>query len=148
MLEVINPSLLWFLIGILLFIIELILPGFILFFFGIGAWITALVCLTGWQVSFPLQIAIFLVTSLLSLFLLRKKMSVYFKGSVSEEKEYLQDIIGKKVRVVNKIIPGGIDGKVELNGTRWAAESDDEINKDELAEIISRKNLVLKVKKT
>ena len=40
-----KPELVWFIAGLGLFLLELVLPGFVIFFFGIGAWVTALICL-------------------------------------------------------------------------------------------------------
>jgi membrane protein implicated in regulation of membrane protease activity len=37
-----SPVLLWFLAGLVFFALELLLPGLIVFFFGIGAWCAAL----------------------------------------------------------------------------------------------------------
>jgi len=34
-------ALLWFLLGLGVMALELVLPGFVIIFFGIGAWITA-----------------------------------------------------------------------------------------------------------
>lgn len=35
-----KPELVWFIIGLVLFLLELVLPGFVIFFFGVGAWVT------------------------------------------------------------------------------------------------------------
>jgi len=35
-----NPTLIWFFIGLVLLIAEFSVPGVILVFFGIGAWVT------------------------------------------------------------------------------------------------------------
>ena len=40
-----RPELMWFILGLILFLLELVIPGFFIFFFGLGAWVTALVCL-------------------------------------------------------------------------------------------------------
>jgi len=42
-----RPELFWFILGLGLFLLELVIPGLIIFFFGLGAWVTALVCLIG-----------------------------------------------------------------------------------------------------
>ena len=46
-------------IGLGLFLMELVIPGFFIFFFGLGAWVTALVCLIG-NPGVNLQIIIFI----------------------------------------------------------------------------------------
>ena len=39
----IHPALYWLIIGVILFVLELVLPGFVLFFFAMGAILTALI---------------------------------------------------------------------------------------------------------
>ena len=72
-----KPELVWFIIGLVLFLLELVLPGFVIFFFGVGAWITALLCLIA-NPGFNLQAIVFGVTSILSLLLLRKMIQKRF----------------------------------------------------------------------
>src|SRR5512133_1254522 len=66
-----KPELFWFFIGLILLLFELFTPGFFIFFFGLGAWVTALICLIA-EPGTNLQIIIFAVTSVLSLIGLRK----------------------------------------------------------------------------
>lgn len=65
-----DPVTLWFLIGLFCVIVEFFAPGVIIVFFGVGAWVVALLCL-GADVGAPLQIAVFVVVSIGSLVLLR-----------------------------------------------------------------------------
>ena len=77
------------LLGLVFFLLELVIPGFFIFFFGLGAWVTALVCLIG-DPGTNLQIIIFAVISVLSLVALRRiiqKKFFYSKGNQSEEVE-------------------------------------------------------------
>ena len=66
-----SVSLLWFLLGVLFLVAELIIPGFVLIFFTAGCWVTAL---TVWltDIDLSIQILIFTVSSLVLLFTLRK----------------------------------------------------------------------------
>lgn len=145
-----NSGLVWFIAGIILMLLEFLLPGFVIFFFGIGAIITALFTWSGAIESTSLQFIVFIVTSVLSLVLLRNKGKKYFRGNVSEADEagmLSDDIIGEKVIVTEEINPAKLTGKVELHGTMWNAVSDIIIVEGELVEIISRKDLSLNVKK-
>ena len=45
MLENLNHELLWFLLGLAFLLSEFVVPGFVIAFFGVGAWVTAI--LTG-----------------------------------------------------------------------------------------------------
>lgn len=145
----INTPLFWFLLGILFMVIELTHFGFVMFFFGIGALITALITWTGINDSLTINTIIFLATSLLSLILLRRKMSDIFKGKISgkaDSGKSIDDIIGEKAMTKTKITPGCMNCKVEFHGTLWEAQSDVEIEKGKVVEIIGRTNLTLLVK--
>jgi len=47
--------------SLVLFLLELVLPGFVIFFFCVGAWITALLCLVT-EPGVNLQVVVFAVT--------------------------------------------------------------------------------------
>ena len=78
-----KPELVWFIIGLVLFLLELVLPGFVIFFCGVGAWVTALLCLIA-NPGINLQAIVFAVTSILSLVLLRKMIQRRFFYSKDE----------------------------------------------------------------
>ncbi len=139
-----RPELLWFLIGLVLFLLELVVPGFIIFFFGVGAWVTALVCLIA-NPGANLQIIIFGITSLLSLIALRRliqKKFFYSRGNKSEEVE--DEFTGKEGIAITDF-GKAIKGKVEFKGTRWNAESETDIKEGQTVVITRKENLVLKV---
>ncbi|MGB9697121.1 MAG: NfeD family protein [Ignavibacteria bacterium] len=139
----------WFLIGIGFMLLEFIVPGFVIFFFGAGAWVVALVTALGVN-NLNVQLLVFLVSSILLLVLLRTSVKKYFEGKVSKKdlgEELIESVKGEKAVVVSDISPNKIGGKVEFHGTHWNAEADEEIKKGEVVEIMDRKNLVLKVKK-
>ena len=121
-----RPELVWFILGLILLLAELVLPGFVIFFFGAGAWITALVCLFG-NPGINLQVLIFAVTSVLALVIFRKMIQnkfIYNKNDRSGEVE--DEFTGKEAVAVADF---GADrmGKVEFKGTSWKAESKSEI---------------------
>jgi membrane protein implicated in regulation of membrane protease activity len=129
---------------------EFVLPGLIIAFFGIGAWIVALVCLFSNYVqdSVNVQLTIFILSSVLSLMCLRKWLKGVFLGhAVSKQnlKENLEEFIGQKAVVKETITPKA-GGKVEFHGTNWAAEADEEIAEGAVVEIIGKDNITLKVK--
>ena len=149
MLDGIAPELLWFLLGVALIIGELVLPGFIIFFFGIGAWVTALGAGLGILKSFDSQIIVFLLSSGIALVLFRQKGKKYFMGKSSgklESGKSLDDVKGERALVISSITPNTIGGKVEFHGTLWDASSDVGIAKGTAVEIVERKNLTLNVK--
>lgn len=107
-------------------------------FFGVGALITALLTQFGIISSFNIQIIVFIASSVISLLTFRKRWSTYFSGNVSHrlgKNESIDDIKGKRARVINTITPGGIDGKVEFNGTNWDADAEEIIQSGEIVVI-------------
>lgn len=142
--------LVWFIAGIFFFLAELAIPGFIIFFFGIGSWITAIVSLFGVR-DINIQLAVFLSSSLITLLLFRKEGKKIFEGKVKKmddaDDELLESFKGQKAKVIKEIVPGNIPGKVEFRGTLWNAISDEKIEKDEVVEIVRRDNITLIVKK-
>jgi membrane protein implicated in regulation of membrane protease activity len=145
--EFLKPELIWFIIGLVLLIGEFALPGLIVFFFGLGAWIVAIVCLLT-DISLNTQLFVFIVSSVLSLVCLRRWLKGIFKGFiVSKQKtsENIEEFIGNRAVVKEKITPQA-PGKVEFHGTNWAAEADEEISVGTPVKIIGKDNITLKVK--
>jgi len=146
MLEQTSYELIWFFFGLVLMLMELVLPGFIIIFFGIGAWFVALLIWFGIELTFSTQLALFLVVSVTSLFVFRKYGSKYFKGKVKvADADAIDSVKGNRVIAVTDIQPG-TGGKVEFNGTIWNAEASVAIAKGTAAEIVERNNLVLTVR--
>ncbi len=149
MFEGLQPQIFWFLLGLFLLLAELVLPGFVIIFFGIGAWVTTLCIWTGWANSFNTQLIIFLASSILSLVLFRRQGKNYFQGRVSgklDDVGMLDSVKGERAIVVEDIVPKNLAGKVELHGTNWNATAEVDIKKGTPVEILERENLTLKVK--
>jgi len=145
--EFLKPEIIWFLVGLALLIMEFMLPGLIIAFFGVGACIVAIVCLIT-EVSLNAQLIIFIVASVLSLLCLRTWLKGIFIGHVKSRQDMTEDIkefVGERAVVVEKIMPKA-GGKVELHGTNWTAEADAEIPEGTAVEVIGKENLTLKVK--
>jgi membrane protein implicated in regulation of membrane protease activity len=142
-----KPELIWFLVGFVLLMFEFALPGLIIFFFGVGAWVVATVCLVT-EVELNTQLLIFLATSILSLVFLRTWLKGIFLGHSKSKQDMTQDLgefVGEHAVVKEKITPN-LPGKIELHGTRWAAQADHDIEEGMTVEVISKDNLTFKVK--
>ncbi|NQV34756.1 MAG: NfeD family protein [Phycisphaeraceae bacterium] len=147
--EYLKPELIWFLVGLVMLLFEFALPGLIIFFFGVGAWVVAGLCFflplsTTWQLS------IFLATSVVCLLVLRKAVKKVFFGRVVNDpnaSEYADENVGKEAVVETRIAPH-TPGKIELNGTLWKAVSDHTIEANTTVTIIAKDNLTLTVKPT
>lgn len=137
-----RPEIVWFIIGLVLFLLELVLPGFVIFFFGVGAWLTALLCLIA-NPGINLQVIVFAVTSVLSLLALRKmiqKRFFYTKEGLSESVE--DEFTGKEALAITDFEPGKT-GKVDFKGTTWKAESEFTIREGQRVIIKYKENFKL-----
>jgi membrane protein implicated in regulation of membrane protease activity len=140
-----DPAVIWFLIGLGLLLLELVLPGLVILFFGAGAWVTALVVAFA-DINLNLQILIFLIASLLGLVLLRKYLKRrFFSRSDKETDDQLEEFIGRKARVVDNFKDGV--GKIEFKGTRWSAICSEPVSKGDWVIIKSKDSLTLIVEK-
>jgi len=145
--DFLKPELIWFIVGLVLLVLELALPGLIVGFFGIGAWIVAIVCLMT-EIGTNTQLIIFIVASVLSLLLLRKWLKGVFlghTGSKQDLKHNLEEFVGQRAVVKEKIVPR-LGGKVEFHGSNWEAQADDQIEPGTVVEIVGKDNITLKVK--
>ncbi|UCG28603.1 MAG: NfeD family protein [Bacteroidales bacterium] len=134
----------WFLIGLVFLLLELIVPGLVIVFFGVGAWITALSCVF-FDIDINIQILIFTVSSVLSLALLRNYLKRrFFKEDTNQEGSLDEEFIGKTAIVKTPIKPG-IQGKVSFKGTQWEAESDQSIDEGTRVRITGKDSIILKV---
>lgn len=141
-----TAAVIWIIIGFVFFILEFVLPGLILFFFAVGAWIVAVLCLFI-DLSINQQLIIFLISSIASILLLRKWFSkILWKRKHSSE--LLEDeFLGKTAKAETDISPGK-NGKVDFKGTIWQAASEDTIEKGENVIIIGNESILLLVKST
>ncbi|XOF33483.1 MAG: NfeD family protein [Candidatus Electrothrix sp. YB6] len=143
--DLVSPVLIWFLLGIGFFVMELAAPGFILFFFGIGAWCTAAV-LALIDFSLPVQMIIFLVSSLLSLIILRSWLHSVFLGGSSEESDSVNVDSMPTTGVVTEAIAPPAHGRVKYSGSFWRAVADEPITESTVVQIVERKDLILHVR--
>ncbi|MGM0417447.1 MAG: NfeD family protein [Thermodesulfobacteriota bacterium] len=138
-----KPEILWFVAGFLLFAGELLTSGFIILFFGLGALVTAFICFF-FDISLNIQLSLFLFSSILLLFLLRKKLSFVFTGdsSNSSTREIEDDFTGKNAVVLKDIKPG-FTGKVSFRGSEWSAKSETYLKSGEPVVITGKQSIKL-----
>ena len=148
MFDWLTPQLAWFAGGVLFILLEFIIPGVLLVFFGIGAILTALLAWLEVLPSLTEQLIFFCVSSLALLFGLRKYLSRFFKGEVSDDGMFLDsgEYKGKTARVTRKIAPESPDGRIQFEGTEWKAVSGSIIEEGTLIEITGKKNITFTVK--
>jgi membrane protein implicated in regulation of membrane protease activity len=122
-----STPLIWFLVGVVFLIAELLLPGFIIIFFTAGCWIVA-ISVWMFDINVTNQIIIFIVSSLVLLFTLRKYSLSIFRGKTRDtiDDHYTDSKIGKTA-VVTKAITPNLPGEIKVMGSFWRAIADVEI---------------------
>ncbi len=137
-----NVAVIWFIAGAVLLLLEFIIPGVFVLFFGIGAWVTAL-CVYLFEPPLAIQFLIFSVVSVLSLVLLRNVIIKRLEGN-SNEPDPDEEFIGGIGDCITDIRPDA-DGKVEFKGTTWTASAGTEINAGTKVKVINKVGLLLEV---
>jgi inner membrane protein len=122
-----SPWLIWFLVGVVFLLAELLMPGLILIFFCFGSWAASLlVALT--DVDLEWQLIVFLCSSLILLFTLRKYFMRTFGGRSKDgaDRELADRAVGKAAEATKRIAPLA-PGEIKFRGSFWRAASDVEI---------------------
>ena len=135
----------WAALGLLLIGAEFFMPAFVIVFFGLGAFLTALLTaiIPGLKSGITLQIVTWLASSGLSLFFLRRYFSKVFKGNLAPAAE--NENAGRTATVVEAITPDE-PGRIRFQGTTWKAISYDEsFEPGETVEILKEENLTFVV---
>ncbi|MEO6683868.1 MAG: NfeD family protein [Ginsengibacter sp.] len=141
-----HTAVIWFIIGFILFILEFIVPGLILFFFAVGAWTVAFLSVFG-DIPLTGQLLIFIITSVLTILVLRKWLKKKLYGDQFSRQILEDEFLGKFGIAETSISPGN-NGKVDFKGTSWQASSADIISAGEKVEIIGNESILLIVKST
>lgn len=134
----------WLIVGLVLTVAELIVPGFVIICFGLAALVVGglLACFPGLPMSW--QIIIFSVLSVLSLWLFRKLFNK--GGEISGENVDLEGFVGSLAEVTDAIALE-VPGRVSFRGSSWLAESTDTLKSGDSVRIIGRENITLRVAK-
>lgn len=144
--ELASPGLLWLSIGVILFVMEMAVPGFILFFFGVAAWLTALGCyFFDWNIT--VQLSVFLVASLASLFGLRGLVQKTFIGDSKDDGEDTIMAQGGEKCTVSIAIQPPAEGQVKFGGTFWRATAEEACEEGEVVIVEKQEDLLITVKK-
>src|SRR3990170_7454111 len=141
---ILTPAIMWAILGAIFFVVELSCFTFIFSFFGIGAFVTAILTWLGVTPTISSQLAAFSASSIITLALFRKSAKRLLAGGSDLAPEFA----GWKVRVT-KDIPPGDEGAVDYRGSEWIAFSDstETIPVGEQVEILGIEGTRLKVKK-
>lgn len=135
---------LWTLISIICLILELMNGDFFIMCFAIGAAISALCSAFG--ISFYAVLAIFSITSVLSIFFVRPSMLKFLHKNEVNRVSNADALIGRIGTVSEDIKENGY-GRVAVDGDDWKAVSSDGklIKKGENVRIIGRESIIITV---
>lgn len=140
-----DQSFFWITLAIFLLLAEAVTLGVFMLFFGFGALVTGLL-LYVFDLNFSSQILVFLITSIVTLLVMRNTMKAWLVGpKKSVSTDNIEDVLGRRATVLEEIDPPAF-GQVDLKGTLWKAMADEKLEVGTIVEVIGRDNLVLKVK--
>lgn len=136
----------WLVSGLVMCALEIVVPGFVIIFFGAGAILTALATLVFPGLGVSAQTLLFIVLSLASLAAFRRQaVGRGARKDADAAIDYDDDFTGREVVVVEPIAPGA-PGKVELNGVLWNASSEASFAPGTRVRVVSRDGLTLAVR--
>lgn len=138
----------WLYIGAALMMLELISPGFVIFFFGLAAATTGIVKMfLGDNFTITWQILSFTLFSVIYLAFLRRVVKKVFLGNIETSQSNFENDFPGKVAVVTEVINPPLAGRVMLGDSEWTAVSEKPIEKGVNVRILERDNLTLKVER-
>ena len=144
--SVLNP-IGWLTVGAVLMLLELIIPGGIVFFLGSACIVVAMAVYLELVTTWVGALTLFFIASLILIVTLRALFSRFIEGdsSVGNTSEIL-DEVGEIVEVIESIGPADKVGTVKFRGTAWRAlGGGKEIPAGSMARIVSRENISLLV---
>ena len=136
----------WLIIALICFIMEIFIPSFVLFNFGIGAVLGSFVA--GLNLSLEWQILFFSVGTLMSFFLIRPAMKRFAYKRTEGFKTNMDAMVGRQAIVTEEISNENNLGRVSLDGDIWQARSlrNEFIPKGTHVEIVQINSIILIVK--
>ena len=136
----------WLYIGAFLMLAEIVSPGFVIFFFGLGA---ATVAVCKWAIpslSLAWQLALFSITSIFYLLVLRRYMKRLFMGDTAESLGLASEYVGRLGKVVQAIRPN-VPGRIILGDAEWAAAASELIDVGTEVKVVAQDNLTMRVER-
>lgn len=136
----------WFVIAIVLVILEIVTAGFGAICFAIGAVASGVTALLGG--GFLWQISIFIVVSLLTFIFLRPVILKFFDKRSKNTKTNAEALVGRIALVSETIDPVAHTGRVAIDGDDWKAVSEEGvlIEKGKEVVVVAIDSIVLTVK--
>lgn len=122
----------WVIIALLLFILELLTPGFVVFCFGVGALLAGGVAYLGGGLVW--QVLLFAIGSFASLLFLKPFLVRFFRSKGQPLKTGIEGLIGREAQVISKIEGHRIQGYIAVDGDKWPAYAQDPLQTFQVGE--------------
>ena len=136
----------WLYVGLFLMLMELMAPGFVVFFFGLSA-ATVGLCRALFGEAFDLtwQLAAFSAFAIVYLVALRRWLKKLFTGGkVETATDFDNEYVGRVGKIAEAVVPP-LTGRVMIGDSLWTAAADVAIAVGEPVKVISQNNLTMKV---
>lgn len=141
-----NLYLFWILFGIILMLLELIIPGGIVVFLGLAASGVGAALYFGLLTNLMEALLAWFISSLVLVLILRAVFMKYFEGSqMIENVDEDLDMIGSIVLVSETVQPYK-EGRVKFRDSSWVARSEEELPSGAKAVISGRDGNILIIK--
>ena len=133
-------------LGAVLMLMELMAPGFVIFFFGLSAATVGLLRFAfGEGFDLTWQLSAFSVFSVMYIIFLRRWMQKIFTGKVETSGADLENPnLGRLGKVTIPIKPP-LPGRVMVGDAEWAAEADTAVEVGANVRVVAQNNLTMKV---
>lgn len=139
---------LWLYLGAVLMLLELMAPGFVIFFFGLSAMSVGLCRFVfGEAFGATWQLAAFSVFTVLYLAFLRRWLKQLFVGtSETASVDFDHEAVGRTGRVTVAIAPP-VAGRVMIGDSEWSAVAKEPIAAGTDVRVVSQDNLTMSVER-
>jgi len=145
--EYATPAVIWFTGAIVLFLLELGLPGFVIFYFGVGALVVFFTLKLVGSISLTTQLTIWFAVTLVGLLTTRKILVAKFFNKSDKEIKTMDHEFDGYIAIAISTVLQGKTGRVRFSGTEWdALFTTDVVEGDEVV-ITGKDGNFLQVKK-
>lgn len=136
----------WMYLGAFMMLLEILAPGFVVFFFGLAAVTVGLLrFLFGEALTTTWQLALFSIFTIFYLAVLRRVLKNIFSGVKSESAvSFDSDYIGRCGNIIEPVAPNA-PGRVMLGDAEWTCEAETAIPAGARVRVVRQENLTMKV---
>ena len=145
--EFLTAKWLWLYLGAVLMLLEILAPGFVIFFFGLAAATIGLLLFvlpSTFDLTLTWQLALFSFFSVLYLVTLRRYVKNVFLGDTAGGTALQSEYIGRLGKVVERIRPEA-PGRILLGDAEWSATADVRLDPGTEVKVVDQQNLTMKV---